>query len=208
MLTFLIQDTIMKSMKQKITTRKIALAGLIVTIEIILQVIANFVQIGPVSFNLSLIPIAVSAILLGPFFGSILGLVCGVMVLLSANTMSFFMPMSWYGTIIICLTKTTLAGFLSGFIYRLFVKHQFVGSIVSSLILPLVNTGVFLGFALLFYSKSLSQNLGQYPNVFAYLIYGMIGINFIAELASTIIISPLLCRAILKNKRTKGIEQQ
>jgi len=192
-------------MKSKITTRKIALAGLIIVIEILLQVIASFVQIGPVSFNLSLIPIAVAAILLGPFFGAILGLVCGVIVLLSANTMSFFMPMSWYGTIIICLTKTTIAGLASGYVYKLFKKHQFVGSIVSSMLLPIINTGIFVGFALIFYRDYLLKNMGSYPNIFAYLIFGMIGVNFIAEVVSTLVISPILCKAILKNKRSKGI---
>ena len=46
---------------KKITTRQIVITGLFLAIEIIFQVIGNYLQFGPVNINLSLITIVLAA---------------------------------------------------------------------------------------------------------------------------------------------------
>ena len=49
-----------------------------------------------------------------------------------------------WGTILICLTKTTLAGLASGFLFKLFKRKAPISGIyVCSIIVPIINTGIF-----------------------------------------------------------------
>ena len=100
-------------------------------------------QFGPVSITLSLFPIAVGAMLYGPFGGLFLGLVNGVIVLTAPSTISFFFAYSPVGTIAICLLKTGLAGFVAGWIFKLYkkdVKAEFVAALIVLPFLILAST--------------------------------------------------------------------
>ena len=103
----------LKSIKKKsefFTPRVIAATGVLTTIEIILQIIGNFIAIGPVSINLSLIPIALGAILYGPICGGFLGMINGLTVIFAPSTIAIFMPMNPLATIFLCLLKSTVSG--------------------------------------------------------------------------------------------------
>ena len=99
--------------KRKLTKKMVGTAMLAALI-FIFQMIANFIPITGVTLNLSLIPIALGAILYGPFAGALLGFGNGLVVLLSPSTEAF-LSYSLFGTIVVCLLKCTIAGFLAGF---------------------------------------------------------------------------------------------
>ena len=191
-------------MNKKITTRQIVITGLMLALMIILQIIGNYLQFGPVNINISLVAIVLAAVLCGPWSGAIVGFFNGIMALLSPSTIAIFMPVSPVGTVLACLLKCTLAGFVCGLVFNaLKKKNQIVGLIVSSLLVPIINTGIFIIFALLFFRPILESNVqsGAFPNIWMFLLMGFIGWNFLIELASTGVLSPIVGGALLRNEK-------
>ena len=191
-------------MNKKITTRQIVITGLMLALMIILQIIGNYLQIGPVNINISLVAVVLAAVLGGPLSGAIDGFFNGVMALLSPSTIAVFMPVSPVGTVLACLLKCTLAGLVSGIIFNLLKKKNKVLSlIVSSLLVPIINTGIFIIFCLIFFRPILESNVtsGAFPNIWMFLIVGFIGWNFLVELVSTTVLSPIVGLAVLRNEK-------
>jgi len=191
-------------MNKRITTKQIVITGLMLALEIILQIIGNYLQFGPVNINISLVAVVLAAVICGPFSGAIVGFFNGVMALLSPSTIAVFMPVSLVGTILACLLKCTLAGLLAGYIFKLLKKkNKILGLIVSSLLVPIINTGIFLVFCLLFFRPILDANVtsGAFPNIWMFLIVGFVGWNFLIELVSTGVISPVVGTVILRNEK-------
>jgi len=185
----------MKTMK-KISTRTIAGTGLLLAIMIVLQIIANYVSIGPVSINLSLIPIAIASIIYGPLAGLLLGFVDGILCIFTPSTMAVFIPVTILGTIITCLVKTSLAGLLGGFIYLLIhKKNETVAIIVTSILLPILNTLFFAGCALIFFRPILEQYSSN-GNIYSTLFLVLIGWNFVLEFTTCAILSPVVVRLV------------
>ena len=118
------------------TVRTIAGLGVLTAMVVVLQLLSNYVQFGPVSITLSLFPIAVGAMLYGPFGGLFLGLVDGAVVLSAPSTISFFFAYSPIGTVAICLLKTGLAGFVAGLIFKLYKKDVKAEFVAAAIVLP------------------------------------------------------------------------
>lgn len=172
-------------MKKKIfTTRYIAGVGILTAFEIVFYIIGSFISFGGVNINLALIPIAFGAIMFGPLCGAFLGLVNGVAVLLTPATQAF-LAVSVFGTLFICLLKCTVAGLASGFIYKLLKKHEIVATVTTSLIVPIINTGIYILGCLIFFE-----------GVFQDLILIVLTANFLIELGSTALLAPAIIRII------------
>lgn len=191
-------------MKRKFDTKAIVTTGLLLALEIVFQVIGNYVQLGPVNINLSLVTIVLAAALCGPLSGAIVGFFNGILALFSPSTLAIFMPISPVGTVLACLLKCTIAGVLAGLVFNLLKKKNvIVGLIIASLIVPIVNTGIFSIFCLIFFRPFLESYMSEaMPNIGAVLIFGIIGWNFIFEIISTPVLSTLVGTIILK-KRAK-----
>ena len=173
-------------MNKKISTRNIALTGLLAAIEVVLQLLSYIIPTA-VNINLSLIPIALGALLMGPIAGGFLGLISGVIVLVSPNTVSVFMAISPFGTILTCLSKTTVAGLVAGFIAKaLRNKHDVLGAILASIVIPVINTGMFIIYTYIFFKEGLG--LPTFASIFT----AFIGINFLFEVVSTLLLGPSL----------------
>ena len=124
--------------KRFFTVKTIAGLGILTAMVVVLQLLSNYVQFGPVSITLALFPIAVGAMLYGPLGGLFLGLLDGVLVLTAPSTISFFFAITPVGTIITCLTKTGLAGLVAGFIFKLYHRDIKVEFAAAILLLPFV----------------------------------------------------------------------
>ncbi len=171
---------------------------------IILQIIGNYLQFGPVNINISLVAIVLAAVLAGPISGAIVGFFNGVMALLSPSTIAVFMPVSIVGTVLACLLKCTLAGFVSGLVFNLLKnKNRTLALIVASLLVPIINTGIFIIFALIFFRPVLEESVssGAFPNIWMVLLIGFIGWNFLIELVSTGVLSPIVGTVALRNEK-------
>ena len=193
-------------MQQKFDTKAIVTTGLLLALEIVFQVIGNYLQFGPVNINLSLVTIVLAAALCGPLSGAIVGFFNGILALFSPSTLAIFMPINAFGTLLACLTKCTIAGFLSGIFFNLIKKKNVIlALIIASVTVPVVNTGIFAICSLIFFRPFLESGVGEaFPNIGAFLIFGIIGWNFIFEILTTVFFSTLLGLIIYK----KGQKQR
>lgn len=177
--------------KPIMNTRKIAGTGIFTALTIVFTLISNYLPVGSISINLSLVPIAIAGILYGPLSGFFVGLVNGAFVMVAPSTQAFF-AVNVGATIFICLTKTSMAGLLSSLLYKLIKKkNDLAGMITASLVVPVINTGLFLLGALVFFN-----------NMFGNIVSIFLLINFAIEMGFSIILSPATCKAILHIKRS------
>lgn len=188
-------------------TQKIIGLGLFTAIVIVLQLLGSFIKFGVFSISLVLIPIVVGAALYGVGAGAWLGAVFGVVVLLQPDT-ALFLNLSAVGTIITVMLKGTLAGTLSGLVYKAFEnKNKYVGVILASIVCPLVNTGIFLLGCKLFFYDWILENAGG-TNAFVFMITAFVGANFLFEMATNIILSPSIVKIINLGKKQIGTKKK
>ena len=189
---------------KKITTRQIVITGLFLAIEIIFQVIGNYLQFGPVNINLSLITIVLAAAMCGPLSGAVVGFFNGILALFSPSTLAIFMPISPIGTVLACLLKCTIAGLVAGFVFNaLKKKHKLIGLLLSSFLVPVINTAIFVIFCLIFFRPFLESGVGEaFPNIGAFLVFGVIGWNFVFEIITTVVLSTAVGFVILDRRRS------
>ena len=179
-------------------TVRLATAGILTAVVIVFQFIGASIKFGTFSVSLVLIPIVVGAALGGKWVSTWLGFVFGVIVLLSGDA-SAFLVINPIGTVITVILKGSLAGLVGGFAFELLKKiNTYFAVIVSAILVPMVNTGIFLiGCRLFFFDtiKEWATGLG-FENAFTYMIVGLVGINFLFELAINIILSPSVVGAV------------
>ena len=166
-------------------------------IVVVLQLISNYIPFGPVSITLALIPIVVGAIVYGPYGGFILGLVLGVMVC-TAPTTAGFLQFTFFGTVIVCLLKSSIAGLIAGYVFKWIRNYNLILAIVlASLIVPIVNTGLFAVASLTIFLPLIEKAANaENVNAVYYLFIGMIGYNFIIEFLVNSILSPVVIRIV------------
>ena len=180
-------------------TRRLAGLALFTALIVILQLLGNFIRFGPVSVSLVALPIAVGAAVYGGAAGLWLGFVFGMVVLLSGDAAAFF-AFSVPGTLLTVLVKGIACGGLSGLVYAwLAQKNRTLAAVTAAIVCPVVNTGVFLLGCRIFFMPMLAdmaQNLGFGDNVGRFMIIGLVGVNFLAELGINIVLSPVILRLI------------
>ncbi len=167
--------------------RKMTGVACLTAVVVVLQLVANYISFGAVNINLSLIPIVIGAIMFGPTAGAFLGAVNGVIVITAPATLSIFMTVNPIGTIITCLGKTALAGYVSGLLFNLVSKKNvFAGTIVASVVVPIINTLVYCLCVIVFF-PSLLESDGM-----TLIITTIVSTNFVLELVVNSVLSPTI----------------
>ena len=178
--------------------------GILTALVIVLQTFASGFKIGTFSPPLSLIPIIMGAVLFGELAGAILGLVFGAVVLFAviSGAEPFSTLMLQYNpafTVVICIFKGLLAGYVSGIVYKLLkgVNNVFA-TIAASVAAPVVNTGIFsVGMLTVFYPLlARTASTAGAENVILFYFTIFIGVGFIFNLAFIAILVPGLLRII------------
>lgn len=166
--------------------RKLSGTALFTALVVVLQLLSNYISFGPVNITLSLTPIVLGALLYGPIVGGFLGLVNGAIVLTAPSTLGTFMPYNPVATVFICLLKTTIAGVVTGFIPMIFKKGKLriFGVILASLLVPIINTGLFALGSVIFFMDIFGS--------VEYLFLTAIGINFLIEFGINALLSPTI----------------
>ncbi len=169
------------------------------------------ITVGPFNITFALIPIVVGAALYGWQAGGWLGLVFGAMVLLTggANT---FLVVNVPGTIITVLVKGAAAGLVPGLIYgALEKKNRWAATICAAAAAPIVNTGIFLLGCFAFFMDTISVWAAGagIDNAVTYMMTVFVGVNFLVELGSNLLLSSVIVRIvdIVKNKLTSNKAQ-
>ena len=184
--------------KRFFTSRNIAFLAVLLALVIVLQVFASAVPIGATRISLTLIPIVLGAVLLGPLAGAFLGAAFGVVVIVVALTGGDPFTFTLFGdhpvlTVALCLIKGAAAGFVAGLLYKAIrKKNEYAAVLTASLAAPVVNTGLFILGALLM-SDTLNANfVADGTTVMYFLVIGCAGVNFIIEFIVNAVASPAI----------------
>ncbi len=189
----------MKKESRSLSTGTLVLGAVLTALTVILQLMGAFIKFGPFSISLVLVPIVIGAATCGTKISTWLGLVFGVVVLLSGDA-ALFLAVDVPGTVITVLAKGILCGFTAGVTYNLISrKNKTLAVIVAAIVCPVVNTGIFLTGCLLFFMETITQWAGG-TNVGYYMITVLVGFNFVFELVINIVLSPVIVR-LLKIKK-------
>ena len=192
-------EVIMKR-KEFFSAKRVTGMAVLLALVIVLQAFGGSIAIGAVQLNFTLIPIVLGAILYGPLVGAFLGFACGVVVLVQVVMgMSPFYVLIWTNdpivTTLTCIVKTTVAGLVSGWLYKLLSgKNGLVAVFVASGIVPFINTALFI-VGCLFMTGSVHVMAGE-QNVLGFILVGLVTFNFFIELAVNLIVAPALHRVI------------
>lgn len=190
----------------KKSTKILVMASLLTALVVILQFMGSFIKFGMFSVSLVLIPIVIGSALCGPKVSAWLGFVFGIVVLISGDAAAF-LTVNVFGTIVTVLLKGTLCGLIAGLSYKALEKHnRYLAVFVSAVVCPLINTGVFLIGCLLFFMPTISEwasQLGYADDVARYMIFVLVGGNFLFELLFNIVLSPTIVRLLDIAKKDK-----
>ena len=197
----------MNNGKQNGGTRKMTGLASFTAIIVVLQVLCTFVRFGPFSITLALAPIIIGTAMYGKGAGAYLGGVFGAVVLVTGllgwdgGTVMLLMGINPLGCVLVCLLKGVAAGFFAGLCYELIAKkNDKLGVLISGVVCPVVNTGLFIVGMLVFFFDTLSGWAGG-QNLLLYIIVGLTGVNFLVELAVNIVLSSGITRIIRAGKK-------
>ncbi len=190
------------TVNRKEQTQKLVLGAILTALVIVLQLMGSFIRFGPFSISLVLIPIVIGAAMCGYKIGGLLGFIFGAVVLISGDATAF-MTIDVFGTILTVLLKGTLCGLAAGLVYKLVEKYnRYVAVIAAAIVCPVVNTGIFLLGCKVFFMSAITEwgAAAGFNNVAQYMFIGLAGGNFLFELATNIVLSPVIVRVISFNK--------
>ena len=184
---------------QKLDVRRLTLGAMLTALVVVLQLVGSFIRFGPFSISLVLIPIVIGAATCGPYIGAWLGLVFGVVVLASGDA-AFFLQFNAPATVLVVLLKGVAGGFAAGMTYRTVSKwNELAAVILSAVVCPLANTGIFLIGCFLFFQEAvavLAAGAGFTGSVTAFMFVGLAGFNFLFEMGFNLILSPVVVRLL------------
>ena len=186
------------------STARLTLLAILTALVAILAYLGGFVKIGGLaSISLTLIPVVLGAALCGPAAGAALGGVAGVVFFMTADA-AFWLGLSIPGTILTVMVKGVLSGLCAGLVYRLLEnKNRYLAVLAAAIVCPVVNTGIFLLGCLVFFLDAVKGfALAEGLSVGAYLILFFVGLNFVFELLSNILLSPAIVNLINIRKKT------
>ena len=194
----------MKLSSKKNQTERIVLTAVMTALVIILQVLATATTwFGPFSTAVALIPIAIGACMCGIGVGAWLGVVFGVVVMVTGGANLFF-AFDIPGTVVTVLLKGAACGAAAGLVYRLLEKwNSIVAAISAAVICPIANTAVFLlGCAVFFLddANGIAEMLGLEVSGMA--LFWMLAIaNFLFEVGMNLVLSPVIVRLLSIRKK-------
>ena len=198
-------------MNTKSNTRNLVVLALMTALIFVLQFVT--VPLGAITVSLSMIPVAVTAITLGPVYGCVAGAIWGLASLLKAVTGTSGMTTTLFNidafrTILLCFVPRMLDGYLLGWIFRLFHKVCKLPVILSGAIVgfasAFLNTLFFMStLAFLFYNTEYFQGMLGGKNVVVF-ICGIIAGNAIFEMLTATVITGPIAAALSKARLVPG----
>lgn len=189
-------------------TKRLVICSIFCALIVVLQFLSYFVKIGTVSLSFVLVPIVLGGALFGPKYGAMFGGVFGIMTVIGVVTgidagggmMFLANPIM---TVVLCMLKATAAGFISAVVYKIMsksVSNSYVSTLVSAVVCPIVNTGIFCAFMPLFFMETLKAWAGG-EDLVSYILFGLAGVNFVVELVINIVLCPVIKNSVKAFKK-------
>ncbi|MCK1214518.1 ECF transporter S component [Streptococcus uberis] len=187
--------------RQKSST--IAKVSIFFAIMLVIHFISTLVfNIWPVPIKPTLvhIPVIIASIIYGPQIGSILGLLMGIISVITNTvillpTSYLFSPFVDHGNIyslIIAIVPRVLIGVVPYFVYKILSNR--VGLVLSGLLGSLANTVFVLGGIFIFFSSVFGGNIKA-------LLAGVVSTNAIAEMVISAIVVTAIIPSLSKLKK-------
>ena len=197
-------------MKNKQKIARIVIMGLLTAILVVMSFTPlGYLNIGPLSITLNIIPVAVAALTMGPVGGAAVGAVFGLTSFLQCVGIGLPSPfgVALFGisplfTIITCFVPRILDGLLLGYINKLVSKisNGFVSCFVTGFAAAFLNTLFFMTTLMLLFGKTkLIMDMRGEMNILAFMC-AFVGVNAIFEIVASTIVTGAVGTALLKAK--------
>ena len=183
--------------------------ALLVAVEIVMSVTPlGYLDLPFLSASLLSIPVAVGAIILGPWASTLLGLVFGLTSFIKGFSTTSPMTIAMYSaslpaSFVVAVIGRVLMGLGTGLIVqgvrKLKPGKTILDNIAGSLAAPLLNTAFFMGLLMLFfYHSEYVQNIAATTGISnpLLLIGAMVGTQALIEAAACGIISTAVSKAL------------
>ena len=201
-------------MKTKFFVSQLVILGLMTAILLLMAYTPlGYLNIGPLAITFNVIPVASSAITLGPVGGAITGAVFGLTSFLQCigvgGTSAMGVVLFGINPVLAFIQRfvpRVLDGFLLGYIFRGARKltNVSVACMVTGFCSAFLNTVFFMGaLVLLFGNTEYMQGLIGGKNVILF-ICGFVGINAVFEMLSSTIITGAVGLALYKARFVPG----
>lgn len=195
----------MVGFKRYFTAKNIAYLAVLLALVVVLQLFASAVPMFGVTLNFSLIPIVLAGIFFGALGGGFMGLVSGLITFITTAVLgrepstAFLFQVNPVVLTIICIGKTTIAGVVAGLLYRpIAKKNSIIAAYTSSLLMPVINTGIYmLGMVIMKNDVATFLGVEATANVVFVTVFGLIWLNFVLEIAVSILFSPVVHRIVI-----------
>lgn len=180
---------------------RLAGIGILTAIIIVLQVVTTYFPTKPFAITLALVPIFIGSAVfdekVGAFLGGVFSAVALVMSIIGADIGG---AMMWAANpflcTLVCMLKGSCAGYVAGLIYKILgKKNTILGTLAAGIAAPVVNTGILVLGASIFFRPVLAAWAGN-SDILYYVICGLIGVNFLLELGVNIVLSPVIVRIL------------
>lgn len=193
-------------MNSKLNTRELTITAVLAALTAIISFMP--IRLG-IEITLSMVPVAVGAVLYGKKCGALLGAVFGVVSFLQCLGYSPFgvamFTASAVRTAVFCIPTRVLAGYLAGLFYELVSKkNNLIATAVGCIAAPVLNTVLFMSaLIILFYNTDALQyyvNLLGAKNPFTFAVL-FVGVNGLIEMIAGIIIAFPVAKAVKRYAR-------
>lgn len=196
--------------KNWFTAKNIAYLAVLLALVVVLQLFASAIPMFGVTLNFSLIPIVLAGIFFGVIGGGFMGFASGLITFISTAVLggepstAFLFQANPVVLTIICIGKTTVAGAVAGLIYRpIAKKNSIIAAYTSSLVMPVLNTGIYM-LGMVIMKNDVASYLGveAAANVVFVTVFSVIWLNFVLEIAVSILFSPVVHRVVLITEKS------
>lgn len=203
--------SVTSSTSQREKTRKLTVISALAAVTAII----SFLPLKTLGLEItfSMVPVAVGAIIYGPFAGAILGFVFGAVSFIQCFGYSPFgatlFGISPLYTFVMCVPTRILAGWIAGLIYKSLnkiSKEEVVNIATASVCAPFLNTVFFMSaLVLLFYNTDFIKGIAQSLKAENALVFVLlfVGINGLVEIIAGSVIAFPTAAAIKKFEKTR-----
>ncbi len=203
----------MENKKNINTVYMVEMALLIAIILLMAFTPIGYIRTLGLEITLIVVPVAVGAVTLGPAAGAVLGAVFGITSYIQCFGMSPFgavlLSINPVYTFIVCVFSRVLMGWLTGWLYQVFLKSSLLKKVsvaLANLCCPLMNTLFFMGTLTLFfyqtdYIQGIAQGMGAGNPLIFILLF--VGVNGLVEAVACFVVGSAISQALKKAvKRT------
>ena len=206
-------------MNKQLKTSQITMLGLMIAILLLMAYTPlGYLNIGPLAITFNMIPVAISAIVLGPVGGAIAGAVFGITSFLQGigigGTSAMGAMLFSINPILAFIQRfipRLLDGLLLGYIFqglRKKTKNIYVSCAVTGFFSAFLNTLFFMTLlVVLFGNTEYIQGLMGGKNVIVF-ICTFVGVNAICEMLSATIVTGAVGAALYKARLLPGAEKK